>query len=123
MASLSHYLGCVPLPENRHYSQNGQVCLLLAWGPRKLRVLSRSPSLSVFAEKSLGRETARATTDPSGIQFDEHIEDDGPTVFDHACQLGLEGIVSKDRSRLYRSGPSKTWIKIKNPEAPGVAPV
>jgi ATP-dependent DNA ligase len=24
-----------------------------------------------------------------------HIEGDGPTVFAHACKLGLEGVVSK----------------------------
>ena len=27
-----------------------------------------------------------------GIRFNEHIEDDGPTVFAHACKMGLEGI-------------------------------
>ena len=54
------------------------------------------------------------------IQFNEHLEGDGATVFAHACRLGCEGIVSKDRSRPYKSGPSKTWIKVKNPEAPGV---
>jgi ATP dependent DNA ligase domain len=31
----------------------------------------------------------------AGIQFNEHIEGDGPTVFAHACKLGLEGIESK----------------------------
>jgi bifunctional non-homologous end joining protein LigD len=31
----------------------------------------------------------------SGIRFNEHIEGDGPTVFAHACKMGLEGIVSK----------------------------
>jgi bifunctional non-homologous end joining protein LigD len=25
-----------------------------------------------------------------GIRFNEHIEDDGATVFQHACKLGLE---------------------------------
>jgi bifunctional non-homologous end joining protein LigD len=35
-----------------------------------------------------------------GIQFVEHIEAaDGGAVFEHACQLGLEGIVSKRRTR------------------------
>ena len=29
----------------------------------------------------------------SGIRFNEHMEGDGPTVFAHACKLGLEGIV------------------------------
>jgi bifunctional non-homologous end joining protein LigD len=30
-----------------------------------------------------------------GIQFNEHLAHDGPAVFDHACRLGVEGIVSK----------------------------
>jgi bifunctional non-homologous end joining protein LigD len=55
-----------------------------------------------------------------GIQYNEHVEGDGAVVFAHACTLGLEGIVSKHRERPYRSGPSKTWLKIKNPAAPGV---
>jgi len=32
-----------------------------------------------------------------GLRFNEHIEADGPTVFAHACRMGLEGIVSKRR--------------------------
>ena len=35
-----------------------------------------------------------------------------------ACRLGLEGIVSKRLTAPYRSGPSKSWIKVKNPKAP-----
>jgi ATP-dependent DNA ligase len=36
-----------------------------------------------------------------GIWLNDHIQDDGPTVFKHACKLGLEGIVSdwEDDSR------------------------
>jgi hypothetical protein len=41
-----------------------------------------------------------------GIRFNEHIEGDGPTVFAHACKLGLEGIVSKRKDSAYRSGRS-----------------
>jgi bifunctional non-homologous end joining protein LigD len=40
---------------------------------------------------------------------------DGPTVFAHACQLGLEGIVSKRKDSVYRSGRSPDWDKMKNP--------
>src|SRR5690348_3547505 len=37
-----------------------------------------------------------------GIQYVEHIEaTDGRAVFDHACKLGLEGIVSKRRDKPY----------------------
>jgi ATP-dependent DNA ligase len=31
----------------------------------------------------------------AAIQFNEHIAEDGPTVFAQACRLGAEGIVSK----------------------------
>ena len=55
-----------------------------------------------------------------GIRFNEHIEGDGPTVFDHACQLGLEGIVSKRKDSSYRSGRSPDWLKMKNANAPAV---
>ena len=43
-----------------------------------------------------------------------------PLVFQHACKLGLEGIVSKRRNSPYRSGRSLDWIKSKNPNAPAV---
>ncbi len=56
-----------------------------------------------------------------GIRLLEHIENDGSLVFNHVCRLGLEGIVSKDRTGYYQSGPSTTWLKIKNPAAPSVA--
>ena len=55
-----------------------------------------------------------------GIRFNEHIEGDGPTVFAHACKLGLEGIVSKRKDSAYRSGCSPDWLKMKNAAAPAV---
>jgi len=42
----------------------------------------------------------------------------GPDLFRHACKFGLEGLVSKRRDRPYRGGPSKHWIKVKNPAHP-----
>jgi bifunctional non-homologous end joining protein LigD len=56
-----------------------------------------------------------------GLRFNEHLdEEDGPLVFEHACKLGLEGIVSKRRDSVYSSGRSPHWIKAKNPNAPAV---
>src|SRR5437762_12771735 len=52
-----------------------------------------------------------------GLRFNEHLEGDGPTVFAHACKMGLEGIVSKRKGSAYRSGRSPDWLKMKNPEA------
>jgi bifunctional non-homologous end joining protein LigD len=56
----------------------------------------------------------------SGIRFNEHIEGDGPTVFAHACKMGLEGIVSKRKESAYRSGRSPDWLKMKNSDAPAL---
>jgi bifunctional non-homologous end joining protein LigD len=56
----------------------------------------------------------------AGIVFNEHTNEDGQTVFEHACRFGLEGIVSKRLSAPYRSGPSRDWIKVKNPNSPAM---
>src|SRR5438093_585997 len=61
---------------------------------------------------TLASVLARATL---GLRLNEHIEGDGPTVFAHACKLGLEGIVSKRNDSRYASGRSPHWIKSKNP--------
>jgi bifunctional non-homologous end joining protein LigD len=53
-----------------------------------------------------------------GIQYVEHTEGDGGEMFKAVCKLGLEGIVSKKLDAPYKSGPSKAWIKVKNPNAP-----
>jgi ATP-dependent DNA ligase len=55
-----------------------------------------------------------------GIVLNEYYEGDGSIVFEHACKLGCEGIVSKRLGSPYRSGRSPHWLKIKNPTAPAV---
>ena len=63
-------------------------------------------------KQRLAKILAKAT---DAIQYSEHLDHDGPVVFEHACRLGLEGIVSKRLDAPYRSGPSKAWLKTKNP--------
>ena len=53
-----------------------------------------------------------------GIAFNRHFEVDGTVVYEQACALGCEGIVSKRLGSPYRSGRNESWIKIKNPGAP-----
>jgi bifunctional non-homologous end joining protein LigD len=56
-----------------------------------------------------------------GVHLNEHLEHDcGLTVLQHACKMGLEGIVSKRLGSRYRSGRSPDWLKFKNPQAPAV---
>ena len=70
---------------------------------------------------TLARLLSRST---EGIQINEHLEhDDGGLVFEHACRLGLEGIVSKHKRSPYRSGSTEHWVKMKNPAAPAVTRV
>ena len=49
------------------------------------------------------------------ILFSEAIEVEGALVFAKACEMGLEGIVSKRAGSLYRSGNGRQWLKCKNP--------
>jgi bifunctional non-homologous end joining protein LigD len=71
----------------------------------------------VVRKATLASVLARAA---SGLRLNEHIEHDGPSVFAHACRMGLEGIVSKRKASPYRSGRTADWIKSKNPDAPAV---
>jgi hypothetical protein len=78
------------------------------------------------------RSAARAAGDPQGdagvlaeaggrrLAFQEHLAAEGPSVFAHACKMGLDGIVSKRRDSWYRSGRSKDWLKSKNPDCVAV---
>jgi bifunctional non-homologous end joining protein LigD len=50
----------------------------------------------------------------SSVRFTEHLAEDGPTMLEHACRLGLEGIVSKRVDLPYRSGRSDQWLKSKS---------
>jgi ATP-dependent DNA ligase len=66
---------------------------------------------------ALARMLARAA---EGVRLNEHLEAEGPVVFEHACRMGLEGIVSKRKGSWYSSGRSRDWLKAKNPKAPAV---
>ena len=51
-----------------------------------------------------------------GVRLNEHLEHpEWGVVFQHACKMGLEGIVSKRLGSRYRSGRSPDWRKFKNP--------
>ena len=49
--------------------------------------------------KQLGRLLRKAKP---GIRLSEHMEGDAAIIFDHACRLGLEGIVFKRADAPYR---------------------
>ena len=47
------------------------------------------------------------------VRLSEHIETNGDVVFQQACALHAEGIVSKRSSAAYVSGRTSAWIKVK----------
>jgi bifunctional non-homologous end joining protein LigD len=59
---------------------------------------------------------ARLVHGADGVRFSEALSADGAIVFAHACKMGLEGIVSKRAGSRYRSGTSRNWLKVLNPD-------
>jgi len=51
----------------------------------------------------------------NGILFSEAFAAEGAVAFTKACELGLEGIVSKRAGSFYKSGISRNWLKTMNP--------
>ena len=49
----------------------------------------------------------------AAIRYVDHFEDQGDTVLKSACQMGLEGIVSKKLDAPYVSGRTDSWSKTK----------
>jgi bifunctional non-homologous end joining protein LigD len=78
---------------------------LLHLDGRDLRPLPQSERKALVA-RLLG--SARAP-----IRYSEHVEGQGAAFFDRACEMGLEGIVSKQKEAPYRSGRGTAWLKVK----------
>jgi hypothetical protein len=51
------------------------------------------------------------------VQFSESFDVDGREMHQHACKVGLEGVLSKVRDSRYVSGRSNDWIKKPGPSA------
>jgi bifunctional non-homologous end joining protein LigD len=47
----------------------------------------------------------------------------GPELFEAACRMGLEGLVSKHRERVYWPGRCDHWVKVKNRKHPAFSRV
>ena len=68
------------------------------------------------SELSLRRHLLEDLVVPAGdgaIRLSEEVEGDGAHLLEHACQIGLEGIIAKQRDQPYRSGRTGDWLKIK----------
>jgi bifunctional non-homologous end joining protein LigD len=62
------------------------------------------------------RKTLLATLLEGGGEFvrlSEHLESDGAVIFRKACEMHVEGIVSKRAASKYSSGRGGSWLKLK----------
>ena len=61
-------------------------------------------------------------TDRNGVvRYSEHFDDQRRgRCCAHACELNLEGVISKRRDAPYRSGRNDNWIKSKCGQIPGI---
>ena len=75
---------------------------------RGLPLSMRKPNLARLLSRS-----------PDGIFAAPYEQGEiGPDLFKAACDMGLEGVVSKRTDRPYRAGRCTHWVKIKNRKHP-----
>ncbi len=70
-------------------------------------------NLPLLKRKDLLERLLAPLDQDSPIRFSEHFAADGKKVFNEACNLGAEGIVSKLASAPYSSARDSSWIKSK----------
>ena len=102
------------LHSGRH-NEEVQLCAfdILAEGGDDLRKLPLH-----LRKTSLERLLARR---PEGIFVSPFERGEiGPDLFRAACNMGLEGLVSKRRDCPYQGGPRKHWVKVKNRKHPAM---
>jgi bifunctional non-homologous end joining protein LigD len=51
--------------------------------------------------------------DTGPVRYGDHLEASGSAVYERACEMGIEGVISKRRDRPYRPGRGKDWLKSK----------
>jgi bifunctional non-homologous end joining protein LigD len=100
---------------SRRHDEGVQFCAfhILAEGGDDLRKLPLS-----MRKTNLERLLARR---PEGIFVNPFERGEmGPDLFRAACNMGLEGLVSKRRDRPYQAGRCRYWIKVKNRKHPAM---
>lgn len=69
--------------------------------------------LPLERRKQLLAELLPPEAAPSRVRLSEHIIGNGQQFLARACELGLEGVISKRRDAPYRSARTRDWRKIK----------
>ncbi len=63
--------------------------------------------------KAALRQLLKGQSRTGPLRYVDHLDEDGAVIFKHACDINLEGIVSKLRDAPYRPGRSENFVKVK----------
>jgi bifunctional non-homologous end joining protein LigD len=74
------------------------------------RDLTKEP---LAARKAALKRLLKGQSRTGPIRYVDHFDEDGTVIFKHACDMNLEGIVSKLRDAPYRPGRSENFVKTK----------
>jgi bifunctional non-homologous end joining protein LigD len=74
------------------------------WDLRGVRLDERKEVLRAVVAESRGI---------ASLRLNDHMVGNGEATLAQACKMGLEGIVSKRRNAIYRSGRGESWLKCK----------
>jgi bifunctional non-homologous end joining protein LigD len=69
--------------------------------------------LPLRARKAALAKLLARTSKRGPLRLSESLTEPGPVLLDHACRMGLEGIVSKLADAAYHSGRGRDWLKTK----------
>jgi bifunctional non-homologous end joining protein LigD len=73
---------------------------------------THAPRRSWSASASCNRSLPKARLRRRYVIYSEHFED-GAALYDRACDMEIEGVVSKGADAPYRSERTDDWIKVK----------
>jgi|SRR6266498_1701058 len=63
--------------------------------------------------KHLLKDLCKSASDRGALRYSDHLEGNGDGFFKHACEYGIEGIVSKLADSPYESKRNRNWLKVK----------
>jgi len=78
-----------------------------------LRIGGKNVQKQTLDERKLLLKQLKLSKNRSLVRQSDFTIGNGPTLFEQACQAGLEGIISKRRDRPYASGRGTDWVKVK----------
>jgi bifunctional non-homologous end joining protein LigD len=73
---------------------------------RPLPLFERKDALAALLRENAGKSA-------NTVRLSEHVVGQGAEFFRQACELGVEGIVSKRANAPYRAGRGRDWLKVK----------